>query len=540
MTDDNDIPGSVLGVDFGRNGTVVVPPDAGDLPGVSRALDFPGWSRIIPSSDHGDGTPVIPSLIHYRNDGSFIIGDEVEMCGIREDPATARWIQHYIVGNSSVQIPVGNGEQIGYRQAGSNFLSAVLSVAMKNRDPATTRVLFTVPPESPPAYTEWIRSVAALAGVKASGTIDDAAAIAEGYGIPLATGSPCVVIIELTVDSLDVLVAARDDDPENSGICSRILGRAAEHLADGGIDSWLAHSLPGKQGLYSEDERVQRILPSLVRESKRMREELVTNGESSLKLADPASLEITARLERADLLELFREHSLPATITGTIGRALSAARLRGFDPEQVTAVLMTGEISAFPEVQAIVREKFPEKPVLSDHPLDAAARGAAIAACSLEKDCIRYDYALRYWDPVAREHRYRFLVRNGTRYPSAGQVARITISAAYDGQTHLGIPLCRIGSGQGNSPDAGIELIGAMDGGVRLAGPPPDSNAPGTTEWVNRNEPVFLVASPPALKGEPRFEITFTIDGSKRLCITARDVTTGIIVKKDAPVFRLK
>ena len=49
-----------------------------------------------------------------------------------------------------------------------------------------------------------------------------------------------------------------------------------------------------------------------------------------------------------------------------------------------------------------------------------------------------------YWDSKSREHRFRFLVRSGALYPSAGQVARITISAAYDGQTRLGIPLFEI------------------------------------------------------------------------------------------------
>ena len=44
---------------------------------------------------------------------------------------------------------------------------------------------------------------------------------------------------------------------------------------------------------------------------------------------------------------------------------------------------------------------------------------------------------------------------------------------------------------------------------------------------------------PTALKGEPRFELTFTLDREKQLRVTARDLVTGILVKKDAPVHRL-
>ena len=43
-------------------------------------------------------------------------------------------------------------------------------------------------------------------------------------------------------------------------------------------------------------------------------------------------------------------------------------------------------------------------------------------------------------------------------------------------------------------------------------------------------------AKPPALKGEPRFELTFTLDREKQLRVTARDLVTGMLVKKDAPV----
>jgi molecular chaperone DnaK (HSP70) len=41
------------------------------------------------------------------------------------------------------------------------------------------------------------------------------------------------------------------------------------------------------------------------------------------------------------------------------------------------------------------------------------------------------------------------------------------------------------------------------------------------------------------MKGEPRFELTFILDHEKLLRVTARDLVTGSLVKKDAPVHRL-
>jgi hypothetical protein len=148
------------------------------------------------------------------------------------------------------------------------------------------------------------------------------------------------------------------------------------------------------------------------------------------------------------------------------------------------------------------------------------------------------DYAVRYWDAAAREHRYRFLVRAGTRYPSAGQVGRFVISAAYDGQTHLGIPLYSLGTGMGGTT-AAIELVSDAAGGIRISGPAPGSVPEGRPVWVNERTPTLLIASPPATRGEPRFELTFTIDGERQLCLTARDVQTGELVKRNTSVYRL-
>ena len=141
---------------------------------------------------------------------------------------------------------------------------------------------------------------------------------------------------------------------------------------------------------------------------------------------------------------------LSRALQDCIGRALSAMRMRGGDESRVRSVLLLGAGCALPAVQEAVRSRFPGAVVYAGHPLDAVARGAAeYAAPAPAQDRITCSYALRYWDPALQEHHYRFLVHSGTRYPSAGQVARIVISAAYDGQTLLGIPLYEIGGTAG-------------------------------------------------------------------------------------------
>jgi molecular chaperone DnaK (HSP70) len=221
-------------------------------------------------------------------------------------------------------------------------------------------------------------------------------------------------------------------------------------------------------------------------------------------------------------------------------RIQSSLRTSGHEEMPVAAVVMIGEGCAMPALQEVAKHRFPTVSIYCDRPLEAVAHGAALyRSPSRIPDRIRNDYTLRYWDPESREHRYRFLVRSGTRYPSAGQVARIIISAAYDGQAYLGIPLCESG-GSPDDPSAGIELVADIGGRMRLAGPPP---APGGSSPepvpVNGEDLTLLEAVPPAKRGEPRFECTFTLDADRNLCVTARDLMTGTMVKTDAPVYRL-
>jgi hypothetical protein len=74
---------------------------------------------------------------------------------------------------------------------------------------------------------------------------------------------------------------------------------------------------------------------------------------------------------------------------------------------------------------------------------------------------------------------------------------------------------------------------------VRLAGPAQDSDGKGQAVHANERSPTLLVATPPVRKGEPRFECTFTIDPDRNLCLSARDLVTGTLVKLNAPVHRL-
>jgi molecular chaperone DnaK len=320
-----------------------------------------------------------------------------------------------------------------------------------------------------------------------------------------------------------------------------ILGRAVNSLGGLAIDRCIFQDMLAGDLSRENDATIRRIRPEMLHAISRTRDNLSLTGEIPVHATDPVSgRDITGYIRCSDLERIFYDQGIFSVLNRTLERALAVARTRGCDEDQITAVLMMGECSTLPPVKKAVKQRFFHHQVLYDHAVDAVARGAALYSPFVSlPDRIRKDYALRYWDPTSNEHRYRFLVRNGARYPSAGQVARIVISASYDSQSRMGIPIYEIGDGTGDANQCTIELISDSSGGMRIAGPAPDAETGRKPVWVNEHTPIVLVASPPAQKGEPRFELTFTIDMRRNLCVTARDIITGMLVKNGEPLLRM-
>jgi len=524
-----------LGVDFGNRSTVIA---IRDDDGTIRVHDFSGWSRPFPLAGPGHCVPRIPSQIQYSDTGTRYIGDST--LPDDENPAgMARWLRHYLIENSTVQIPSGNGRMTRYRNAGSDFLTALLAQALHDST-ENTEVIFSIPVDAPEHYTAWLPEVATAAGFSTPFVIDESCAAALGYGLQLSPGS-LFLLIDFHPDGLDIaLVTPIEFSQETEGIFSRVLGKVHNETGGTVIDGWITQDVLARKRVDERDSRIARLHPLLINEARRVRESLVLTMEAEVQVTDQVSgFSLIAPVSRTDLSRILEAQGLFATLNNAVDRVLSAAGIRGHEDERITAVLMVGECSAIPCVQDAVKQRWGAGRVHCDHPTDAVARGAAAAnPGTIESNRIRNDYAIRHWDPIAREYRYRFIVRNGARYPSAGQVARFIISGAYDGQVYLGIPLCEIRTTR-DDPHSYIELVSNDKGELQIAGPAPDAMPSRYPELVNEQEPTLLHASPPAQKGEPRFELTFFLDCQGFLCLTARDLLTGLIIKRDAQVFRL-
>lgn len=542
FTEDREEARHCLGIDFGMSSTVIARSDRNNKSIFLK--EFPGWSRNFPLDRENNNVPVIPSVIHYDDDGSILIGEQVFSQNCSDDPATAQWMKQYILQNSPAQFPLARGQMTGFRQAATDFLKILLSHVSGTDQKdllSTADFVFTFPVDAPPDYISWLEETALSAGFKKYHLIDEAYAAALGYGVNPCSGSK-ILMIEFGQDELDVkIIAFAEENPHLTQARSRILGRAGSNFGGSAIDTWILHHILKKEGWCENEVRMQKTNSEMLRAISRMREKISRSSEFSVAVTDRISgKEIRGNFRCSDLDRIFDEQGMFDMLNRTLDRALATAQMRGCEETQIDAVLMIGECSNLPQATEAVIQRFGNKPVLHDHPVDAVARGAAMyIPLTPFPNRIKNNYALRYWDPAAHEHRFRFLVRTGARYPSPGQVARIIISASYDSQTRMGLPIFEIRRDDGDSTHCNLELISDSWGGIRIAGSAMEGDAAGKSVWVNEGSPMILVASPPARKSEPRFELTFTIDMKRNLCVTVKDIITGLLIKKDTPLVRM-
>ncbi len=203
--------------------------------------------------------------------------------------------------------------------------------------------------------------------------------------------------------------------------------------------------------------------------------------------------------------------------------------------------MLVGGSSQIPSIQRSVRRIFGKERVMLNRPLDAVARGAAAFVAGVDfYDHIQHDYAIRFLDRQKGDYNYKVLVKQGTPYPTAETLARLTVKASYDGQSQLGLALFEMGeSRQRSNSGAAMELVFDPSGAARLSEVNAEDEDNRAHFWMNEHSPTFLNAEPSANQGESRFQVEFSIDGNKRLLMTSRDLKTQKYTHRDYPVVKL-
>lgn len=524
-----------LAIDFGTSNTVLAVWDKERGEGVP--LHIPDYGRRSPQG--ADEVTVVPSLIHYAADQRRWIGNQVIEKGLNNSRRTFRWMKQYISNRSPIKIRIDDQELTPFT-AGRDFLTSVLAIASQELDLKNEEVALSVPVEAYEHYENWLAGVAEAAGILRFRLIDEPSAAALGYGAHIQPGK-VYLIFDFGGGTLHAsVILMESEETALSGRRCRVLGKAGKTMGGSRLDQWLFQEILRRNRRLDSDEDIRQVSTALLVACERLKMQLSFQDSAAI---DPIPLAgggtVQAAFTRGEFEELLDQNELFAEINQTVRSALNHARERGYSEEDIQAVLMVGGSSQIPSVQRTLRQFFGKEKVFSNRPLDAVARGAAAFVAGVDfYDHIQHDYAIRFVNPQKGSYDYRVLVRRGTPYPTQDPVARLNIKASYDGQKQLGIAIYEMGQ-QRPVETPSVELVFDPGGAARLVQLTAGEQQDRSLFWMNENNPTFLVAEPPASKGEARFEVEFFIDANKRLTLIARDLLTGRLVLNQAPVVKL-
>jgi molecular chaperone DnaK (HSP70) len=503
------------------------------LPDYGRQIQYRQGDRLA------EQVSIIPSVIHYDADGRRWLGQQVIARNLYGSPRTFRWMKRYVARRSPTRIEI-DGKTISHREAGRDFLSAVLTLAAAEAKVRDEEVAFTVPVEAFEHYENWLAGVAESVGLPRFRLLDEPSAAALGYGVHARPGE-VNLLFDFGGGTLDVAVVLIEESggAEAAGRRCRVLGKAGADLGGATFDQWLFQEFLAVLGQSDADDLVQSVSRSLLVECERAKEKLSFQDRADIRV-DDGRTKLAAAVTRQRFEEILDENGAFTQMNRTIRRAINAAGERGYAEENIKSVLMLGGSSMIPAVQQMVQRLFGRERVMLHRPLDAVARGAAAFVAGVDfEDHIQHDYAIRFVDPRKGDYAYRPLVAKGTPYPSTEPLARLTIKASHDGQKELGLAIFELGERHQTGSDTPVELVFDPSGAARVSYLSPEEEERRYYFWINEHTPTFLSADPPARQSEPCFEVEFGIDANKRLTITARDLRTNEIAYKNHPVVRL-
>lgn len=510
-----------LAIDFGNANTLVAfwqedGPSAVELKPFSRLQSF-----------QNESVPVIPSLIHYKTDGTFLIGNQVLDANLATHEHTFIALKTTFDTVHAVQI--GN-EKISARRAAEDFLSTVLSMAAKEKGIRKDEpVAFTVPIDTFEKYSKWLTDIANRAGFRNVRLIDEPAAAALNFGVSVKQNDD-FLIFDFGAGSLDIAVVRFSlDSPKAKSHC-KVLGKKSMQLGGNNIDSWLCEYFVSNLKLDPNGSLVKNSKWLLLSECRAAKERLSFHDSADIAITDYETGKASAlTLTRNDFIEVLEEHEFFAKIDRTIrGAELTAQYDYGYKREKLAGIFMVGGTSIIPELQKQLRRGFGKERVQISHPLDSIASGACafIHGASLF-DHIQHDYAIEVRNIKAHKTQMKIIIQQGEKYPSTAPVASEVIKAVIYGQTKFQLLIYEISREEVEPGSEFIDLAQVVHKDESVL----------RYVCLNKAHPTLVETRRPIMLDKPAMQIDFRIDENKHLVIdTYRFETDTLKVAQDKDV----
>merc|ERR1711871_1768664 len=394
--------------------------------------------------------------------------------------------------NGEAWVETKDGEKLSPTQVSSQTLIKMKETAESFLGRTVSKAVVTVPAYFNDQQRQATKDAGTIAGLDVQRIINEPTAAALAYGMDKADGKQIVVydlgggtfdvsVLEIREGVFEVKSTNGDTVLGGEDFDEVLLAHLVkEFKKEQGID--LSNDTLAMQRLREAAEKAKRELDGLKQ----------TDISLPFITADPATgpKHMNTKITRSQF-----ENLVDPLVQRTLEPCKKCIKDGGISKDEIDEVLMVGGMSRMPKVQEVVQDFFGKPPSKGVNPDEVVAMGAAIQAGVLKgdvKDILLLDVTpLSLGIETLGGVFTRLITRNTTIPTKKAQV----FSTAADNQTQVGIKVL-----QGEREMAvDNKLLGQFD----------------------------LVGIPPAPRGMPQIEVTFDIDASGIVNVSAKDKATG-------------
>ena len=485
--------GKIIGIDLGTTNSAVAVMEGGSPKIIHSAEGRNVIPSVVDPISHivGDVAKRQMSLKPKRTVFSVkrLVGRKFSDKSVKED---LKWLPYTVkAGRDDMAVVEVEGKTFTPQEVSAQILQKIKADAEAYLGEKVTQAVITVPAYFDDSERQATKQAGEIAGLEVLRIINEPTAAALAYGLD-KKNAHTIAVYDLGGGTFDISILELGD-----GVYQVKSTNGDTHLGGDDFDqkiiNYLADEFQKENGidLRKDPQALQRLKES----AEKAKIELSSSQEASINQpfitqGKDGPLHLTMSLSRSKL-----EQIVDDLIQKTLGPVEKAVKDAGVKVSDVNEVILVGGMTRMPKVVEVVEKYFGKEPNRSVNPDEVVAVGAAVQAGVLGgevKDVLLLDVTpltlgLETLGGVSTP----LIERNTTIPTSKSQV----FSTAADNQTQVEINVL-----QGERPMA------------------TDNKSLGR---------FILEGIPPSPRGVPQVEVTFDIDASGILSVSAKDKATG-------------